>query len=90
MVQVMMSPTPPESRMVMVSPSIFTTQDSVLSTRFPLGLKKKQSNSVISTVTSPHSSVAVPVNEMGASGGTIVSGALHAMSGGVVSTTVIT
>ncbi len=39
-VQEIQSPTPPESRMVMVSPSIATMQDSVLSIRFPFLVKK--------------------------------------------------
>jgi hypothetical protein len=69
---------------------MLTTHDSVLSIRFPFLVYLKQSNSVISTDgESSQLSVAVAVNEIGASGGMMVDGALHEITGGVVSTTLM-
>jgi hypothetical protein len=69
----MLSPTPPESSIVIVLPSITTTHESVLAIRLPFLLNAKQSNPVTSTNTSSHQlSVAVDVYVMGASGGIIV------------------
>ena len=57
---------------------------------FPAAFTLKQSNPVISTNGSPSQlSDAVAVNEMGASRGVISAGALHWITGAVVSTTVI-
>jgi hypothetical protein len=87
---VMMSSTPPESLIVIVSPSIETTHDSVLSIRFPFLVNIKQSYPVISTDgSSSQLSVAVASKEIGASGGVTVEGELHEMTGAVVSTTFI-
>src|SRR3990170_1698386 len=74
--------------MVIVSPLTATTHDSFLSIRLPSGFKKKQSNVVIELDDAPQLSMAVAVNEIGASFGVMVAGELHWISGGVVSTTV--
>lgn len=87
--QIMISSTPPESLIVIVSPSIETMHDSVLFIRFPFLVNIKQSYPVISIDgLSSQLSEAVAVNEIGASGDVIIEGASHEMTGGVVSSTV--
>ena len=69
----MWSPTPPESLMVTVSLLTETTQDSVLSIRFPFLVNLKQSTPVITAGTmDPEVAGAVAVDEMGAFAGTYV------------------
>jgi hypothetical protein len=84
----MLSPTPPESAIVIVSPLIWTTQEPVLSTRFPAGFTFQQSKAVTATEATEQLSPAVARKEIGASGGTMVAGALHWTVGAVASTTV--
>jgi hypothetical protein len=82
-------PTPPASRIASVSPASTSLHDFVLSIRLPLPVKRKRSKPVIATLAAPSQpSVAVAVNAMGASGGTITPGALQEISGPVVSRTV--
>src|SRR5210317_2184986 len=85
-VQVMRVPLPPESRTVIVSPENETIHESVLSMILPFLVTLKQSYSVTTAGSGPsQTSSAVAVNEIGASGGVIVAGALQNTSGGVVS-----
>ena len=64
--------------MVTESPLIATWHDLVLSISFPFGVNMKQLNPVTTALgVVLHVSVAVAVNEIGASGGTIDAGVLH-------------
>src|SRR5215813_5705762 len=86
-VHLMWLPTPPEFRIVIVSPLLVTLHDSPFSMRFPEPLNLKHSKPVIVAV-APQLSVAVAVKEIGALGGTMVAGALHSGTGDSSSITV--
>src|SRR5262249_34453793 len=84
-VQVIVSPMPPESRIVIVSPAIRTLHDSGLVHVTPV---------IVTCATPVQTSVAVALNESvprcgfsGTSLGVIVAGALHEIVGALVSTT---